>query len=142
VENSEAYAREAAARWRAREELGWLYFRKTDGLLLGAMGMHHIDWVVPRFEIGYWIRTSQQGNGYVTEAAKGMTRFAFETLRAMRMEIRCDASNRRSAAVAERAGYTLEARLRWERRNWRGELADTLIYARLAHRGNGAAFSG
>jgi len=132
IENSEAYAREAASRWRTREELGMRFMRKSDGLLLGAIGMHHIDWSVPRFEIGYWIRTSQQGHGYVTEAVKGLTHFAFERLKAVRIEIRCDADNRRSAAVAERAGYTLEARLRWERRNASGALTDTLIFARLA----------
>jgi RimJ/RimL family protein N-acetyltransferase len=132
IEASEAYVREAAARWRTREELGMHFTRKADGLLLGAIGLHHIDWSVPRFEIGYWIRTSQQGHGYVTEAVKGVTRFAFERLKAVRIEIRCDAANRRSAAVAERAGYTLEARLRWERRNAAGTLADTLIYVKLA----------
>jgi ribosomal-protein-serine acetyltransferase len=132
IEESEAYAREAASRWRTREELGMRFMRKSDGQFLGAIGMHHIDWSVPRFEIGYWVRTSQQGHGYVTEAVNGLTQFAFERLKAVRMEIRCDAANRRSAAVAERAGYTLEARLRYERRNAVGALADTLIYVKLA----------
>jgi RimJ/RimL family protein N-acetyltransferase len=48
-----------------------------------------------------------------------------------RVEIRCDARNAPSAAVAERAGYTLEARLRQHRRAPDGTLADTLVYARL-----------
>ena len=71
-----------------------------------------MDWAVPRFEIGYWCRTRFTRNGYVTEALRGITAFAFEHLGAQRVEIRCDALNRRSARVAERAGYSLEGELR------------------------------
>jgi RimJ/RimL family protein N-acetyltransferase len=128
---TETHAREAAARFRAREDLALWLFRKSDGLFVGGSGLHSIDWSVPRFEIGYWMRTSLTGQGYMTEAVTAITRFAFDKLHAARIEIRCDALNRRSAAVAERAGFTLEARLRHHRRNMQGELADTLIFARF-----------
>jgi RimJ/RimL family protein N-acetyltransferase len=121
VAESETHAREAAARFRTREELGLWLFRKTDGTFVGASGLHSIDWSVPRFEIGYWLRTSLEGH----------TRAAFKTLHAARVEIHCDALNLKSAAVAERAGFILEARLRHHRRNMDGELADTLIFARF-----------
>lgn len=128
---SETYAREGAARFRTREELPMLMFRKKDGMFVGSTGMHTIHWDVPRFEIGYWIRASLEGKGYMTEAVIGLTDFCFEGLKAVRMEIRCDARNQRSAAVAERAGYTLEARLKWHSREPDGSLRDTLIYAKL-----------
>ena len=128
---SETFAREGAAKFRVRDELPLLLFRKTDNLIVGASGMHHIDWDVPRLEIGYWVRTSLQGQGYITEAVLGITGFAFQTLKAERLEIRCDARNTRSAAVAQRAGFALEACFRHERRDTEGQLADTLVYARL-----------
>jgi RimJ/RimL family protein N-acetyltransferase len=128
---TETHAREAAARFRAREELGLWLFRKSDGMFVGASGLHSIDWSVPRFEIGYWLRTSMEGHGYMTEAVNGITRFAFTILHAARVEIHCDALNHQSAAVAERAGYTLEARLHHHRRNMDGELADTLIFSKF-----------
>lgn len=131
IAETETYVRESALRFRNREDLPLALFRKSDGYYVGGSGMHRIDWDVPRFEIGYWVRTSLQGNGYVTEAVNGITKFAFEQLGAERMEIRCDASNQRSAAVARRAGYTLEARLRREARGPNGSLHDTLIFALL-----------
>jgi RimJ/RimL family protein N-acetyltransferase len=73
-----------------------------------------------------------QGHGYITEAVHRLTQLAFETLGFQRVEIRCEAANQRSAAVAVRAGYTLEAHLRNQRRNPLGELADTLIHAKIA----------
>jgi ribosomal-protein-serine acetyltransferase len=106
-----------------------LLFRKEDGMFVGGSGLHRIIWRVPAFEIGYWCRTSLTGNGYITEAVIGITRFAFETLEAERVEIRCDAANERSAAVALRAGYTQEARLRRHARSMKNELSDTLVFS-------------
>lgn len=131
IAESETHAREAAARFRAREELALWLIRKSDGGFVGASGLHSIDWSVPRFEIGYWLHIDFEGRGYMTEAVKGITHFALHMLHAARVEIRCDALNHQSAAVAERAGFTLEAKLHHYRRNMERELADTLIFARF-----------
>ena len=98
---------------------------------MGSSGLHNIDWAVPRFEIGYWIRTSLSGQGYITEAVNAITDFAFDVLGAQRLEIRCDARNERSAAVARRAGYTLEVRMRCQARGVDGSLRDTLVFVKL-----------
>ncbi len=129
VEESEVFARRGAAHWLLQDNLPLLLFRKEDGLFLGGTGFHAIDWGVPRVEIGYWLRTSEVGHGYMTEAVIGQTRYAFEELHVMRIEIRCDARNTHSAAVAERAGYRLEARFLKDLRAPDGSLRDTLVYA-------------
>jgi len=131
VEQTEEFIRRAAAHWLTREDLPLLLWRKSDGVFVGASGLHRIDWSVPCMEIGYWVRTSLAGQGYITEAVRGITEFAFKTLGAQRLEIRCDARNTRSAAVAERAGYRLEARLHHRARDVNGALRDTLIYVRF-----------
>ncbi|MBN1200962.1 MAG: GNAT family N-acetyltransferase [Anaerolineae bacterium] len=128
VADTEAHMRGAAARFLQREDLPLLLFRKNGGLFIGGSGLHRINWSVPCMEIGYWVRTSQQGNGYITEAVRRITTFALEKLGAQRVEIRCDARNTRSAAVAERAGYSLEARFHHHMRGVDGVLRDTLIY--------------
>lgn len=128
---TEAHYRDAAARFLRREELPLTLWRKSDGLFVGGSGLHRIDWSIPRFEIGYWIRTSLSGQGYMTEAVKRITTFTFDTLGAKRIEIRCDARNTRSAAVAERAGYTLEARFHHDMRGVDGDLRDTLLYVKF-----------
>ncbi|ACZ40423.1 GNAT family N-acetyltransferase [Sphaerobacter thermophilus] len=132
VDDTEANIRQARADFLTRTELRLHLYEKTTGAFVGSSGLHRIDWRVPKMEIGYWVRTRYEGQGYVTEAVRGITRFAFETLGARRVEIRCDANNARSARVAERAGYRLEARLRSEAITPSGALRDTLIYALLA----------
>jgi RimJ/RimL family protein N-acetyltransferase len=131
--DSEARLREGQARFLSREDLWLLLFLKGSSTLVGSSGLHRINWNVPRFEIGYWVRTPYQGNGYITEAVNGIAAFAFDVLGARRVEIRCDSDNVRSAAVAHRCGFQHEATLRHEdRHHLRGSLRDTLIFARLA----------
>jgi RimJ/RimL family protein N-acetyltransferase len=131
IEESESLVRQGAARWLRREDLWLMIIRKADGLWLGGTGLHRIRWDVPRFEIGYWVRPEAEGKGYVSETVHALTGFAFDTLQAARIEIRCDALNTRSAAVAKRCGYTLEGCLRSYSRSTTGELRDDLIFAML-----------
>lgn len=130
-DESEEYSRRDRARFLGREELGLRLWLKGAETLVGSSGLHRIDWSVPLFEVGFWCRKRFEGQGYITEAVNGITRFAFETLKAERVEIRCDALNRRSAAVAQRAGYTLEATLRRDSRGVSGDLRDTLLFATI-----------
>jgi len=131
IEVSEAYARHARAEFLARRDLPLFLFRRDTGEFVGGSGLHRIDWAVPRFEIGYWVRTGLAGRGYASEAAARIARFALEALAAERVEIWCDARNDRSAAVARRAGFELEATMRRHRRALDGTLADSLCFVRL-----------
>ncbi len=107
------------------------HFHDKQGRLLASSGLHRIDWSVPRFEIGYWRRSSERGRGYVTEGVRALTEMAFTQLGAVRVEIRCDDLNVRSARVAERCGFVLEGVLRNDSRSSQGALRSTRIYAKL-----------
>ncbi len=126
---SERFVRDAAARYLRRDDLPMFMRKRDTGEFVGSSGMHRIDWNVPRFEIGYWCRTSLVGQGYVSEAVIALTRFAFEQLKAARVEIRTDVNNDRSWRVAERLGYTLEAIMRRDTRTASGALRDTRLYS-------------
>ena len=131
VEQSEAHSRQMQARWQAREEIDFCFHRREDDLLVGKGGLHTIDWSLPKFEIGYWIRTSCARRGYATEATLAMVELAQGLLGARRIEITSDARNVASRRVAEKAGFTLEGIRRRSRRDNRGELADSCMYARI-----------
>lgn len=134
VEGMEAVMRQMQARFILREDLCYYFFRRGEdgrpGRLLGGCGLHRMDWDLRRFEIGYWVRSTAQGQGYVSEMVQLLGRLAFEQLRARRLEIRCDARNARSRAVAERNGFTLEAELRHAMLGVDGEPADQCLYTR------------
>ena len=129
VEDSEASARGARVRFLERTELRMHLYLRGTGTLVGSSGLHGIDWAVPKFEIGYWCRTGMTGRGYATEAVRAVAAFAFDTLEANRVEIRCDPRNRPSARVAERAGFLLEGELRNQARGTDGTLRNTLVFS-------------
>ena len=130
---SDAECRRMQAKFLLRDDLPMFVFERradgSDGDFVGGSGLHRIDWTVRRFELGYWCRSSRQGRGYVTEAAQALTRFAFEQLKARRVEVRMDDTNERSWKVAERAGFALEGVLRSDSLNPLGAARDTRVYA-------------
>lgn len=89
------------------ERRDYLYgiFAGDERTVLGGTGLH------PRIgpgglEIGYWLRASAVGRGYVAEAVAALTAAAFDA-GVRHLEIRCDTRNVRSAAVPRRLGYRL-----------------------------------
>ena len=128
----EVRAREGQLKFLAREDLWMMLLLKGTQTIIGGSGLHRIDWDVPRFEIGYWVRTSYARQGYISEAVVGLTNFAFEQLGAKRVEIRCDSTNERSAAIPRRLGFKHEGTLQNEDRHHQTrKLRDTMVFAKI-----------
>ena len=85
--------------------------------------------MVPAFTVGYWIRPSAQGFGYVTEAVGLVVNFALDALGAQRLEIACDPNNLRSMAIPRRLGFKMEGRARNVYRYPDGRLCDEVIWS-------------
>ena len=92
----------------------WLFaiIRADDEVLLGGIGLHPRvatvrvpAAVADRVELGYWLRRTAVGHGYVTEAAAGVLALAAALPGHGHVELRCDPRNRPSIAVAERLGF-------------------------------------
>ena len=131
VEVQEENIRRARVAFLNRSDLRLLLFLKGTETLVGSSGLHRIDWSVPKFEIGYWIRTGFTMQGYATEAVRGIVAFAFEDLSAKRVEIRCASENRPSARVAERAGFRLEGELRSAEVDAQGNPRNVLVFSMI-----------
>jgi RimJ/RimL family protein N-acetyltransferase len=131
LEETEEHCRQGRARFLLRDDFQLLLFLKNGNVLAGCSGLHRIDWTVPKFEIGYWCRTSMTGQGLITEAVKAITGFAFDVLDAHRVEIRTDDNNQRSYRIPEKLGFMLEGTIRNDGRNNKGELRDTRVYSIL-----------
>jgi len=131
VEDTEEFVRRAQANFLKRETLPLIVLNKIDASFVGLSGLHDVNWDVPKFEIGYWLRTECSGKGYMTETVNAITQFCFETLKARRVQIQMDDRNKRSWRVAERCGFTLEGILHNEALGMNGELRNTRIYAKV-----------
>ncbi len=137
VETCELNCREAYVRFLSREDLRLYCFDRATGDFVAGSGLHRIDWEHRIFEIGYWVRSSRAGAGYVSEAVNAIARYAFGPLDAKRVSIHCNASNAKSRAVAERLGFALEGVHRNDDRAAAAEIQcrDHAIYARTSPEG-------
>lgn len=127
--DTSAFCTEAVRCFAAEETPSYGMWRKADDIFAGVIGCAALDWKVPSLEIGYWCRTPLAGRGYVSEAVRAFTRYAFAELAMVRVEIRMDTLNERSWRVAERTGFEQQALLTNHARNNADELRDTRIYA-------------
>ena len=95
-------------------------FDKKKKHFIGSTGIHCRS-TPGIFEIGYWVHKDFEGQGYITEATKALTDFAFTTLEAEKVEIRCSEQNFKSGRVPKRLNYTLEYTFRSLEKNEKGE---------------------
>ncbi|SDP45930.1 Protein N-acetyltransferase, RimJ/RimL family [Litchfieldia salsa] len=84
---------------------------KETGELYGAIGLSH-NKNAHNGEIGYWIGEEYWGNGYATEAAKGMVEFAFTKKKFHKVYARYFTTNTASGRVLEKIGMKQEGILR------------------------------
>ncbi len=129
VEESRDWIIHQQAKVLLREDMTFSLWDTGGTHFVGGIGLHPHNWKARSFEIGYWLRVSATGHGYVTEAVKLLTEYLFTHLAANRIMIRCDARNTQSAAVAQRLGFVLEGQLRNEGVDTSGGLRDTLVFA-------------
>lgn len=144
VAESEAFCRAMADDWAARAEFAVGIWHRDSGRLLGASGLHNVEWDTPSAEIGYWLRDGAVGHGYAEEAVRLLLAFAFECLGLARVGLNCDPSNVRSRRIPGVLGFALDGRLRSNRRTPDGALRDTLVHSILADewRAKGSSGSG
>lgn len=128
-EDIRGWVARAQAAWPLRDSLEMLIVERATGRLLGNAGLPRLSWRVRSFEIGYWLRTSAEGHGYMREAVQLLTRVAFQRLGANRVEIRIDPSNERSLNVAKRLGFVFEGTLRNIGLDAHGRLLDRSVFS-------------
>lgn len=128
VAASENFAHSSEASFADRTVLTYLAFDHA-GRFIASTSLQSIDWSVPRFEIGFWCRSSCHRQGYGQEAVGALAQFALSALAARRVYSLTDARNAASRALCERVGMQLEGILRNERVDPHGVLRDTCVYA-------------
>ena len=102
---------------------------KGTDTIIGSVDFNHrhADDVL---EIGYTLHPDYWGRGYVPEAARALIDLAFKKLKLHKIELSCFGYNFQSQRVAEKLGFTLEARIR-NRKDVQGKRCDDLRYGLL-----------
>jgi len=128
---SESFCRNSAAAFAEGTALVYLAFN-AEGKWVASTSLHSIDWNVPKFEVGFWCRSSLAGQGYTKEALAALMGYAFASLGAQRVEAFTDEENTGSRAVCASVGMRLEGVLQNERITPAGSLRNTCVYAAVS----------
>ena len=115
--------------------------RGGDGewVLLGAIGLHLVDWRNRWAELGIFLGDkSRWGKGLGTEATRLLVRFAFDTLNLNRVFLRVYADNARAIRCYEKVGFVREG-LKRQDRILDGRFGNTLVMGLLREEWAGEA---
>ncbi len=132
--NESAYLRRVrrlATEWKTDDGYSFHVFQKERGCLVGGIGLTQVKRGVAQIgTLGYWVGEPFQGRGYITEAVKLISRFAFTQLNLHRVEAACLPENAASRRVLEKAGFVREGYARLYLKiagDWRDHLTFALL---------------
>lgn len=106
----------------------WTIVKKEGNKILGCIYLNIHDKKAKTAGIDYWIREDEWGCGYVTEAAKRILEFAFDTLNLNRIESRGAKDNPGTWKVMEHIGLKYEGVRESGAFYYYGGLTDLVMY--------------
>ncbi|MCC6969324.1 MAG: GNAT family N-acetyltransferase [Phycisphaerales bacterium] len=115
------------------EEIAFTIFDRTSGLAVGSTRYLDIRHADMGLEIGWtWLSQAAQRTSINTECKRLLLGHAFETLGAIRVQLKTDARNAKSRAAIGRIGARFEGMLRCQRVLFDGHVRDTAYYSIIA----------
>ena len=106
----DSFLRKSEAKRRAREGFAWAVTRAMDGALLGLCAIDRNEDGI--WEFGYWYGKAYWNQGYATEAARPVLRFAFEDMTVERLTAGWFDDNPASGAVLSKLGFSATCSMR------------------------------
>lgn len=101
-------------RWSALGFSWWCLIEQASNDIIGAGCIQNLGRVEDNpLEIGWRLRQDKWGQGFASEAARCMAKFAFDTLDAEILYAVCNPENLRSARVMERLGMRYKGQETW-----------------------------
>ena len=128
VENFKTYIANCEKQHEEGTDYG--YVIKWNEKIAGRIGIHYINRQNQLGSIGYWLGEEFSGKGIITKACAALISQCFAHLSLNRIEIKCATGNQKSAAVAERLGFTKEGILR-QAELVNGVFLDLYVYSML-----------
>lgn len=99
-----------------------------NNVVVGRIGLHHINMQNKSGAIGYWLIKEAEGKGIIQRSCKALIRHGFEDLGLQRIEIKAAVDNLKSRAVAERLNFLMEGTLR-QAGFVNGQFLDLVLYS-------------
>ena len=128
---AEAWIAKHAKNFAEGIEITFAITRKSDGALIGAISLMRLT-PAHQAELGYWIGKPFWTQGFCTEAANAVLRYAFTELSLVRVHARYLGRNPASGRVMQKLSMKYEGCRRQHAKKW-GKFEDLELYGILQH---------
>lgn len=118
--------------YEAHKGVDWAITRQEDGQFVGMCGLYRWERGDRKIDLGYHIAQAHWGQGFATEAAHAIIKWAFEHLDVHRIQADCTDGNIASERVMQKCGFKLEGI--WRESCWEhGRFVSLRQYGLLRH---------
>ena len=111
---SRIFVDEKVRQYDAKEEFLFVLKEKENRTVIGLVYIKELDWKSGQAELAYCIGYQYEGKGWMTEAVRALSTYAFETLGLKTLQIIVHKSNLGSIKVAKKCGYLWKRSLKKE----------------------------
>jgi ribosomal-protein-alanine N-acetyltransferase len=108
--DADSFIKRKIKKWKEKNLDDYLFMieLKSEHKVIGAIGIHRIDFFSLSATTGSWINKKYWRNGYITEAKIAVNDFSFNKLKLRRLNSQIFAVNKASNATQIKMGYVLE----------------------------------
>jgi ribosomal-protein-alanine N-acetyltransferase len=112
VDNARRAMGFARSAWAKKARLKWaVRLKGGDNTLIGQSELFDLEGQ-SKAELGYWLGTDHQNQGFMTEAVRTVVRYGFDTMGLHRIYARTSTQNAPSLALLKKVGFIEEGILR------------------------------
>lgn len=110
VDDFHSYIKNCQTLYQQGKEVSFVIL--ANEVVVGRIGLHHINDQNKCAAIGYWLTKNAEGNGIITKSCKALIHYGFHDLGLQRIEIKAAVENLRSRAIPEKLHFKKEGILR------------------------------
>ncbi|MGI8494783.1 MAG: GNAT family N-acetyltransferase [Pyrinomonadaceae bacterium] len=128
IEESSAFVEKTVENWKDETQFGYAILDAETERFVGGIGLNQPNKSREIYNLGYWVRVSEQNRGIASEATRILAKTAFEDLPLNRIEILSAIENIPSQKAAEKSGAAREGVLR-KRLVIAGRIHDAVLFS-------------
>lgn len=125
---SKVFVEDKVRQFNRKEEFLFVLKEKENRKVIGLVYIKELNWKAGQAELAYCIGYQYEGKGWMTQAVKALSTFAFDDLGLKTLQIIAHKSNLGSIKVAKKCGYLWSKTLRKEHTPLGEEPLDMELY--------------
>ncbi|MEO9022728.1 MAG: GNAT family protein [Ginsengibacter sp.] len=110
AEDLKSYLKNCEMLYRQEKEVSFVIF--FNEVLVGRIGLNHLDSQNRMGAIGYWLSKNAQGQGIILRSCKWIINYGFKDLNLQRIELKAAVENVKSRAIPVKLNFKEEGILR------------------------------